>query len=189
MPGLTATEKPHWRDAIARRIDRRLDALKARHPALLERVQREAHAQALRLLGLAQTYAELESIQAAEAALTRRRRRAQRAMVAAVRGVPVEEVGGDFPIAHGTPLPLPQEVARAVEKPQAAHQDRLLADDPVGQEITRLEAGKENLLDTVRLAASPARIKQLWGRVAELLGGEPTPLEREALVIAPILED
>jgi hypothetical protein len=31
--------------------------------------------------------------------------------------------------------------------------------------------------------------KQLWARVGELLGDEPTPLEREALAIEPTKED
>ena len=30
---------------------------------------------------------------------------------------------------------------------------------------------------------NPAQIKQLWTKVSELLGDEPTPLEREALAI------
>ena len=33
------------------------------------------------------------------------------------------------------------------------------------------------------LAASSAQIKQLWTKVGELLGDEPTTLEREALAI------
>jgi hypothetical protein len=41
------------------------------------------------------------------------------------------------------------------------------------------------LLDTVWLAASTAQIKQLWTKVGELLGDEPTTLEREALAIEP----
>ena len=69
MPGLTVTEKEHWKSRIAARIEKRVEAIKARHPALFDRVQREAHAQALESLGLAGSYAELEAIQAEEAAL------------------------------------------------------------------------------------------------------------------------
>ncbi len=35
---------------------------------------------------------------------------------------------------------------------------------------------------------SPTEIKQLWTRVGELLGDEPTTLEREALAIEPAKE-
>ena len=82
-------------------------------------------------------------------------------------------------------LALPYEAAEAITRRQATHQDQLLAEDPVGREIARLEAEKDRLLDTVWLAASPAQIKQLWTKVGELLGDEPTTLEREALAIEP----
>src|SRR4051794_18850201 len=185
MPGLTVTEKQHWRDAIARRIDRRIGAIQARHPALFERVKREAHRQALATLGLAETYAELEQVLAEEAALARRKKRVQQAMLAAIRGTPPDEVPDGFGIRYGSELPLPVEAAEAITRRQSAHQEQLLADDPVGREVARLEAEKEALLDTVWLAASPAQIKQLWAKVAELLGEEPTHLEREALAIPP----
>ena len=88
-------------------------------------------------------------------------------------------------VRYGGELSLPVEAAEAIARRQAAHQDGLLADDPVGREVARLGAEKEGLLDTVWLAASPAQIKQLWAKVAELLGEEPTRLEREALAIPP----
>src|SRR5206468_8278875 len=82
MPGLTVTEKSHWRDRIAVRIEKAVERIKARHPALLARIAREAHAQALTTLGLADAHAELEAIKAEEAALARRRKQAQKAMIA-----------------------------------------------------------------------------------------------------------
>ena len=85
-------------------------------------------------------------------------------------------------------MPLPIEAAEALSKRQAAHQEQLLGDDPVGREIPRLEAERDQLLDVVWLATSSAQIKQLWSKVGALLGDEPTRLEREALAIAPIEE-
>ena len=84
MPGLTVTEKNHWRDRIAARIDRAVERVRAQHPALFGRARREAHAEALRSLGLATPYAEPEAIRAEEAALARRKRQAQRSMIAAL---------------------------------------------------------------------------------------------------------
>src|SRR3954452_20816185 len=185
MPGITLTEKTHWRDRIAARIGKAVERIKAQYPALFDRVKRQAHAQALESLGLTAAYAELEAIKAEQAALTRREKRAQRVMLAALRGTPIEEVADGYHMKYGIELPLPSEVAEAITKRQAAHTEQLLADDPVGQRIARLEAEKDNLLDTVWLAASPSQIKQLWSKVAELLGDEPTPLEREALAITP----
>ncbi len=188
MPGLSVTEKNHWRDRIAARIEKAVERVKARHPALFDRVRREAHAEALRSLGLAGPYAELEAVLAEEAALARRKKQAQRAMLAVLRGLPPDEVPDNFSIRYGAELPLPAEAAEAIARRQAAHQDQLLADDPVGREVARLGAEKEGLLDTVWLAASSSQIKQLWAQVGALLGDEPTRLEREALVIEPVAE-
>jgi hypothetical protein len=184
MPGLTVTEKNFWKERIAARIARRIEAIRAAHPALFERVRRQAHAGALESLGLADAYAELERIQAEEAALARRKKQTQWRMLAAIRGLPIEEVPDTFSI-HGGELPLPVEAVEALTKRQSAHQEQLLGDDPIGREIARLEAERDRLLDIVWLAASPAQIKRLRSRVAALPGGEPTPLEREALAIAP----
>ena len=42
MPGLTVTEKTFWKDRIAARIAKRIEAIQAAHPALFERVKRQA---------------------------------------------------------------------------------------------------------------------------------------------------
>lgn len=188
MPGLTITEKTHWKDRISARIGRSIEKIKAQHPSLFDRVRREAHAEALRSLGLVEGYAELEAIRTAETDLERRKSQVQRVMIATLRGVPLDEVDTYLHIRYGTDLPLPSEVAEAISRRQAAHQDTLLSEDPVGREITRLEAEREALLDTVWLACSTAQIKTLWSKVGALLGDEPTTLEREALAIEPVTE-
>jgi hypothetical protein len=185
MPGLTVTEKSHWRDRIARAIER----IKARHPALFDRVARQAHAQALTSLGLVDAYTELEAVKAEELTLARRKKQVQRLMVATLRGLPIDEVADSFSFRLGGELALPHEIAEAITRRQAAHQEQLLADDPIGREIAKLESEKDHLLDTVWLAASPTQIKQLWTKVGELLGDEPTTLERDALAIEPTKEE
>jgi hypothetical protein len=188
MPGLTATEKNHWRDRISGRIARAVERIKARHPALFDRITREAHAQALASLGLTEAHADLEAIKAEEAALARRKKQSQKAMIATLRSTTIDEVTDNFNIRYGSELGLPNEVAEAITRRQSAHQEQLLADDPIGREIAKLEAEKDSLLDTIWLAVSPTEIKQLWTRVGELLGDEPTALEREALAIEPARE-
>ena len=189
MPGLTVTEKNHWRDRIAARIDKATERIKGRHPALFDRVARQAHVQALTSLGLADAHAELEAIRADEAILLRRKKQAQKAMIAALRATTIDEVSDHFSVRYGSDLALPQEASDAITRRQAVHQEQLLADDPIGREIARLQTEKDNLLDTVWLAISPHQIKQLWAKVTELLGDEPTKLEREALAIEPTKED
>jgi hypothetical protein len=188
MPGLTVSEKNHWRDRIAARIAKAVERIKARHPALFDRIAREAHAQALTSLGLADAHAELEAIKAEEVTLARRKKMAQKAMIATLRSTPIDEVTDSFSIRYGSELGLPHEVAEAITRRQAAHQEQMLADDPIGREIAKLETEKDTMLDTVWLACSPTQIKQLWTRVGELLGDEPTTLEREALAIEPAEE-
>ena len=39
------------------------------------------------------------------------------------------------------------------------------------------------------LATSPSQVRELWTKVGELLGDEPTALEREALAIPPAGEE
>ena len=188
MAGLTITEKAFWKERIAARIGKRIAAIHAQHPALFQRLKREAHDQALQSLGLAGFYAELAAVRAEEWTLERRKKAAQRAMLAALRGMPIDEVRDNYPVHYGSELPLPQEAADAIRTRQDAHQKRLEADDPIGREIGRWELERENLLDTIWLATSPAQIKQLWTIVGNLLSDEPTELEREALAFEPIDE-
>jgi hypothetical protein len=174
-----------WKKRIGAKLNWRVEAIRSAHPALFERIDRTAHRRALESLGLDGPHAEMERIRAEEAILDRRRDAAQRAMIAAIRGVPTEEVTGTFPVRYGGGLSLPMEAATAIDRRQATHRDELLAEDPVGKQVADLEAEKERLLDVVWLACSPSQIRTLWSKVAELLGEEPTPLEREALAIAP----
>src|SRR3954466_14411814 len=105
MPTLSAAEKNHWRARIAGGVARAVERIKARHPALFDRVRREAHAEALRSLGLDAMYAELEAVPAAEGDLARRKKIAQRAMPAALRGAPVDGVPDNFGVGFGVDLP------------------------------------------------------------------------------------
>ena len=159
MPGLTVSEKQHWKDRIAARIARRVEAIKAEHPALFDRVRREAHGQALGSLGLSGPYAELEAVQAEEAALARRKKKrsgpcSRRSRASRSTRSPTRSASATGPNCH-----YRVEAAEAVGKRQAAHQERLLADDPVGREVAGLEAERDGLLDTIWLATSPAEVR------------------------------
>ena len=80
------------------------------------------------------------------------------------------------------------EVDNAVNRRQAVHEDELLAESEIGQRILKLREEKDNLLDTVWLATSPKQIKELWSKVADLLGDDQTQLQRDALAIVPTEE-
>src|SRR4051794_13655017 len=115
MPSLTVTEKEHWKERIARKIDRKVEAVTAADPGLFQRVAAQARGRALQSLGLAEMQAELDAVAAQKKDLERRERRAHRAMLAAVRRVPPEEVADSY---HNSPHP---DVARALQQRQAVH--------------------------------------------------------------------
>lgn len=80
-------------------------------------------------------------------------------------------------------------MSSAVKRRTTVHEKELLKATPLGQKIQRLQAEKEELLDTVWLATSPAQIKDLWSRFADVLNWEPPELQREAMAIEPISND
>jgi hypothetical protein len=177
MPTLTVTEKEHWKERIARRIDKKIEFLTASEPALLDRIRDEARQRAVRSLGLAAIQAELDTLQAQKQELERRERQAQRALLATVRRVPIEALEDYVHYSQS-------EISSALQRRQSLHEDELLAEDPLGQQILHLRQEKENLLDTIWLATSPQHIKELWTKVVDLLGDDQTVLQKEALAIA-----
>ena len=182
MSGVTVTEKEHWKNRIALRIDKRIEAIYAAEPNLDDRVQREARDRALASLGLAEMQSELDDIEKQKDALEKREKQIGKAMLARVRGVTVENIDDYIVYRHNT------EGDNAVQRRQAVHEEELLAENEHGQQILRLRHEKENLLDTVWLATSGAQIKELWSKVAEVLNDEQTQLQRDALAIKPDVE-
>ena len=134
-------------------------------------------------LGLAEFQAELDQITAQKDALARRERRAQRAMLARVRGVEIDRIEEVYYGRHEI------EVTAAINKRLVVHEEELLAGHEIGRRVLELRAQKENLLDVVWLATSPSQVRELWTRIGKLLGDEPTALEREALAIPPAGEE
>jgi hypothetical protein len=179
MANLTVAEKTHWRDRIQARIDRKIEQVTAGEPGLIERIRHAARARALESLGLAGFQEELDRIAGQRAELDRRDTQVRREMLARVRGVSADDLDC-YSRVHDHP-----EIRAAIEKRRAMHEEELLAGHELGRQVLRLRAEKEDLLDVVWLATSPAQVRQLWTKVTELLGDEPTDLERAALAIPP----
>jgi hypothetical protein len=183
MGNLSVAEKNHWRERIQARIDRRIEAITAGEPGLIERIKQEARVRALASLGLAEYQEELDRIVARRAELDERDRQIRKEMLARVRGVSAEDLDC-YSRVHDHP-----EIRAAITRRQALHEEELLAGNELGRQVLRLRAERENLLDVIWLATSPVQVRQLWTKVAELLGEEPTHLEREALSIPPAGEE
>ena len=177
---LTVSEKNHWKDRIARRIDKKVETLLAAEPNLMDRVHRDARQRALQSMGLADWQAELDSIERQKETLEKRAQQVLKAMLAHVRGVPADDLEDT---CYG--YRRDEEVKSAVAKRQKVHEDELLGECDTGREVLRLRQEQEDLLDTVWLASSPSQLKTLWSKVNALLGTTPTQLERDALEIPP----
>ena len=81
------------------------------------------------------------------------------------------------------------EVDQAIDKRKGVIEDELLAETDLGRQILKLRHERESLLDAIWLDTSPKQVKDLWSKVADLLGDEPTQLERDALAIPPVGDD
>ena len=177
MAGLTVAEKEHWKERLSKRIDRRIEAITAEDPQLLDRVRGEARQRALESLGLADNQRELDEIRKQKEKLDEREEVLKNQLLARVRGVHINEVGSTYG--------CDTEVNKAIRPRVEAHEAQILMSSDVGRRIVELRREKDSLLDTVWLATSSVQIKELWGKVATLLRDEPTPLERDALAITP----
>lgn len=183
MANVTVAEKTHWRDRIQARIDRKIEAITAGDPGLMERTRHEARGRALESLGLAASQQELDRIAVQRADLDRRDAQVRKEMLAKVRGVPAGDLDG-YARVHDHP-----EIRAAIDRRRARHEEEILAGHDLGRQVLRLRAERENLLDSIWLATSPSQIRSFWQKVGDLLGEEPTRLEREALAIPPAGEE
>ena len=147
MPGLTVSEKNHWKDRLSKRIDKRLEAIAAEEPNLLDRVKRESRERAMASLTVADLQTDVGAIEKQEEELLQRKSLLHRTMLARVRRVPLETIDHSY-----TPNYYNNEVENAIKSRQGIHEDELLAESEVGRRILQLRREKENLLDTVWLA-------------------------------------
>jgi len=184
MSGLTVTEKEHWKNRIAKRIERKIETLKASDPGLFTRLAIQARQRTLENLGLSDLNQRLEELEKQEQECQKQKVRIEREMVAVVRGVTVDDL--DDGRYYGR---YNNEVDQAIDKRKGVIEDELLAENDLGRQILKLRHERESLLDAIWLATSPKQVKDLWSKVADLLGDEPTQLERDALAIPPVGDD
>jgi hypothetical protein len=100
-------------------------------------------------------------------------------MLAAVRGVPLAAV--DASRCYGSRYH--HEVEDVIERRSHLHEDELLDENELGQQIVRLRRDEASVLDAVWLATSPGQLKTLWEKVSQCLGEEHSRLISDALAI------
>lgn len=176
--GLTLTEKEHWRERIARRIDQAISRLVSKDdPAFLSRTSEEARRLALQSLGL-------ETLDARRVRIPEEQEALKQESDAVVKKM-WEVVSGSAPEVAKSAWNVQVEVDRAIKDRAELHEHELLRQHPLGQRVEELRKEKEALLDTVWLATSGVQIKQLWNSVSKLLDEEPTRLQVSALAMNP----
>ncbi len=179
---LRVSEKTHWKERIAKRIDQRVETLVAKQdPTLLQRVTEQARANAYESLGISAQQRELDAIEKQKEEMQRRERRLRAEQRAVLNGTTVEdelERGGYGRYDH--------VVEDAVKARAKALEADILAESDLGKQVLTLHSEKDNLVDTVWLATSSSQIKELWEQVNSLLELKPTPLEEKALSITPV---
>jgi len=181
MP-LTVSEKDHWRDRIAKRIDKKITAITSRDSQLFQRLKAEAREKAVAALGLTELLAAQSQIENEKKSLEEREIDVCRQVLAKVRGTTPDRVDNYHRYSSDP------EVAKAISLRQMLVEDELLADHEPGREILKLRLEKENLLDTVFLATSPIQIRTLWQQVSDLLSDELSQLQKSAMEIQPTAE-
>lgn len=173
MSRLTVTEKEHWKERIERRVSKAIESLEAKDTSLMPTIALAADRAAHDSLGTAETHGRIEAIKQQLEELKAEQERHELEMyrhalgVTACRDQSHWRLRDDFWALH--------------RKVRSTHEERLLASSPLGQEILKLRAERDELLDTVWLATSSSQIRDLWTRVSSVLGEEATPLQQQIL--------
>lgn len=181
--GLTVVEKEHWKERIAKRIDKRVETLVAKQdPTFLQTVAEQARQKAYESLSISAQQQELDAIEKQKQDIERRERRLKAEQRSTINGKTVEEEleRGGYYGSHD------HEVESAVKARANALEADILAGSDLGKQVLVLREEKENLLDTVWLATCAKQIKELWEQVNALLELKPTALEEKALKIEPV---
>lgn len=167
---LTITEKNHWKERIEGKIDRKIERLEASDPDLFRDVKKAAREKVLNDRDVVSDYRDLvsldEKINQLEAELTK------------IADDLYEQLSGEK-MRWGKPSL--DSVDGALDKQSKHFEEDLLKEHNLGAEILKLREEKESLLDTVWLATSNRQIKDLWTQVSELLGEQPTDLQKQAI--------
>ena len=91
MP-LTTTEKQHWRDRIAKRIDKKIAGITALEPGLFSRIESQARTRAIESLGLAELMTEQARVEQEMQALKSREEQLTRDVLSRLRGVEPDKI-------------------------------------------------------------------------------------------------
>lgn len=173
MTRLTVTEKEHWKARIDQRIDKAIERLHASDPSLMQNIHAQAEVDAHKFLGTYTNWKARTALQTKIRQLEEERESLERKLCA--------QVLGDQKSKQNAHYLNRSEYADVVRKTISRFEEVLLQSSETGREILRLKSERDALLDTVWLATSSIQIRDLWGRVVQVLGEEPTTLQQQIL--------
>lgn len=177
---ITVSEKTHWKERIAQKIERAIKELVNKHdPAFLETSSQRAQEAAIQSLGGTKLAAELKTLDRDRDRLKDAVDTIERELESLVEGKPRK------PFVHYAD----SNWSRAVAHQQEIELQRILSEAPLGQRILKLRSEQESLLDTVWLSTSTVQIRELWKNVTELLSDELSELQKKVLAHSQSEED
>ena len=178
---LTVTEREHWKQRIAARIDKRIAAIEQANKPVIDGLKKTAREKALTALGIDELESQRVKAEADKARLERRVKQLSRQVMARIKGVEEEDV--TMPNYYSG---FESEIKAGISRRAEYELNLLLSTTEVGKQIAALKGEKDNLLDTIWLATSPAQVKELWQKLSLMLGDEETPLQKEALSLKAV---
>ena len=176
MP-LTVKEKEHWKERIAKKIDKAIEkAYRDEGNGLQDAIRVEARARVMKQYGL-QSYmkqhehlcTQIMDLQSQMLKLSQETSKSLESM--SIRSYRMDEHAFIQNVIH--------HAAAAVEK-------EILQESEFGRKILRLEREREELTDTIWLATSTVQIRSLWKDFSAMLTEEPTELQKQALTYEPL---
>ena len=176
---ITVTEKEHWKERIARKIQRRIDSLiSTKQPSYLEEVDRKSREQAIELLGISECRIRTKELETKVEQLQAELKNIEMMEFAIVTGCSSEQAASSYRYSRNVDQSLRRATAIAKRK--------VMSRDKLGQTILSLQDEQEELLDTVWLSTSSKQIRELWKSVTALVKDNPTCLQQAALNTEPI---
>jgi len=168
---ITVKEKEHWKERIARRIDKAIEKLVAeKDQHFFTKHKKMSKERAVEFLGFTKQFKAIHEIELQRNKLIKQQEDTWREMA--------EMIGfSNADYRYGDRNAVENETSKWTKH----FEKELLSKTELGRQIELLENEKEELLDTVWLATSPKQIRELWQRFAELTGREPPAIQKEAI--------
>lgn len=170
---LSVTEKQHWKDRIDQKIRKRIESLKALNATFFAETETAAKLAATVELGV---HSDIESIRAMEQKIEKLETDAKKLLLQVIEKISGKQLNPYYAQMDRVDSELKPHIERCMHE--------LLATDPRGQEVIKLESEREQLLDTIWLATSSRQVRDMWAQVLKLLGEDCSEFQKEVIAAA-----